>query len=71
MDIMMTEKRLEQMEKIEHMMGAASFNHTDVDWSTEDTSFWVAGHRSVRPHERSLGPLTETDGDVTVVDNLG
>ena len=33
--------------------------------------FWVAGHRLVRPHERLLEPLTETDGDETMMDNLG
>ena len=34
---MMTEQRLEQTEKVEHMEGS---NQTDVDWTTEDTSFW-------------------------------
>ena len=33
--------------------------------------FWVAGHRPVKPHEGSLEPLTETDGDETVMDNPG
>ena len=42
------------------------------DWTTEDTSsFWVAGHRPVRPNERSLEPLTERDGDETMMDNHG
>ena len=31
----------------------------------------MAECRPVRPHERPLKPLTETDGDETVVDNLG
>ena len=31
----------------------------------------MAGHRLVRLHERSLEPLTETDGDETLMDNLG
>ena len=35
------------------------------------TTFWMAGHRPVRPHERSLEPLTETDGDETMVDSPG
>ena len=48
-----------------------SGNQTGVDWTTEDTSFRVAGHRPVRPHERSLEPLTETDGDETMMDNPG
>ena len=32
---------------------------------------WVAGQRPVRPHARSLEPLTETDGDETMLDKLG
>ena len=35
------------------------------------TTFLVAGHRLVRPHERSLEPFTETDGDETMMDNPG
>ena len=31
----------------------------------------MAGHKSVRPHERSLEPLTETDGDETMMHNPG
>ena len=50
---------------------AASWNQTEVDWNTEDTSFWVARQRPVRTNERSLEPLTETDGDETMMDNPG
>ena len=32
--------------------------------------FWVAEHGPVRPHERSLEPLTGTDGCGTMMDNL-
>ena len=31
----------------------------------------LTGHRLVGPYERSLEPLTETDGDETMMDNLG
>ena len=40
----------------------------DGNWTTEDTSFWVAGRRL---NERSLEPLTETDGDETMMNHLG
>ena len=54
--------------------GTASYNQTNVDWTKGCvffTTFWVAGHSPVRPHERSLEPLTETDGDETMMDNRG
>ena len=51
--------------------GAASGNHTDVDWNTKDTFFGVAGHRFARPLERSLESLTGTDGDETMMDKPG
>ena len=67
-DIMMTEKRLEPMENIEHI----SCIQTDVDWNTEDASFWVAESTdwSDQANEQ-LEPLTDTDGDETMMDNLG
>ena len=74
MDILMTEKRLEQTENIDHMRGLPLANKTNVDWTTWCvlfTTFWMAGHRPVGPHERSLGPLSETDGDETMMDNPG
>ena len=76
MDIMMTEKRLEQTGKIEHMRGLSQVlkqmltGRKDV-FCTTFTNFSVARHRLARPHERSLEPLTETDGDETVMDNPG
>ena len=74
MDITMTEERLEQTEKIEHMRGVLRHNQTNDDWTKGCvffTTFWVAGHRPVRPQERSLEPLTETVGDETMMDNPG
>ena len=64
----MTEKRLEQMENIEHI----SCIQTDVDWNTEDASCWVAESTdwSDQANEQ-LEPLTDTDGDETMMDNLG
>ena len=47
---------------------------TNVDWTKRCvffTTFCVARHRPVRPRERSLEPLTETDGDETTMDNSG
>ena len=64
MDIMITKKRTEQTEKMPH-----ANKQIDVDWTTEGTSFWVARHRPVRPIERSLEPLTQTDGDDAMMDN--
>ena len=32
--------------------------------------FWMAGHRLVRPQEQSLEPLTETDREEMIADNL-
>ena len=49
-------------------------NQTDADWTKGCVFFatsWVAGHRLVRPHERSLERLTETDGDETMMGNPG
>ena len=54
--------------------GTASRNQTNVDWTKGCvffTTFWMAGHRLVRPQERSLEPLTETDGDETMMYNPG
>ena len=51
--------------------GAASGNHTDVDWNTKDTFLGVAGHRLARPRERSWESLTGTDGDETMMDKPG
>ena len=64
MDIMMTEKHLEQTEKIEHVRRLPHVIKTNVDWTKGCvffTIFWMAEHRLVRPQERSLEPLTETD----------
>ena len=58
MDIMMTEKHLEQTEKFEHM------NRRHILLSG-------AGHRPARPRERSLAPLIGTDGDETMMDKPG
>ena len=50
---------------------ATSCNQADVDWTTEDASFWVAGHRLLRLNEKSLEPLIETDADETMMVNYG
>ena len=65
----MTGKRLGR--KIRTHEGTASCHHLDVEWTAEDSSFWAAGHRLVRPSERSLEPLVETAGDETTMDNPG
>ena len=70
-DIMMTEKRSEQIEKIEHGVGLPQVIKQMLTVPQKTHPFWVAGHRLVRPHERPLEPLTETDGDETMMDNLG
>ena len=73
MDIMMTEKRSEQTEKIEHVRGHPDvikqmlMGHPDV---SSLQPFGWPGHRLVRPQERWLEPLAETDGDETM-DNPG
>ena len=70
-DIMMTEKRSEQIEKIEHGVGLPQVIKQMLTVPQKTHPFWVAGHRLVRPHERPLEPLTQTDGDETMMDNLG
>ena len=58
----MTEKHLGQTGTHE---GIASDNQTDVRW-TKGCSFfatyWIAGHKLVGPHERSLEPVTDRRG---------
>ena len=52
----------------------ASCNQTYVDWTKGCVffaAFWMTGRGLVRPHERLLEPVTETDGDETMIDNLG
>ena len=66
MDIMMTEKRLQ----IEHMRGLHHAIKRMWTGRKDVSSFWVAEHGPVRPHERSLEPLTGTDGCGTMMDNL-
>ena len=46
-------------------------SHTGWLVGPQKTSFWVAGHTLVRPSARTLEPLTETDGDETMMDNPG
>ena len=74
MDNMLTEKLSVQTEKIgrvgrlllaiKQMLSGRKDASSSQPWG-------VAVHRLVRPHERSLEPLTETDGDDTMMDNLG
>ena len=74
MYIMVTEQRLEQTEKIEHIRRlphAIKQMLTGRKDVSSFTTFWVAEHRPVRPHERPLEPLTETDGDETGDDDAG
>ena len=71
MNIMMAEKRLEQKEKIEHTRRQVQVIKQIMIGPQETQSFSVAGHRRVRPHERSLEPLIETYGDETMMDNFG
>ena len=51
----------------------ASRNQSDVDWTTEDTSFFVLQGTDLkdRPNEKSLEPLIETDGDETMMESHG
>ena len=60
MDIMMTEKRLE----IEHVRGLHHAIKQMWTGRKDVSSFWVAGHGPVRPHERSLEPLTTQERPV-------
>ena len=66
----MTEQRLEQTEKVEHMKGPHAIKQM-LTGPQKTHPLWVAGHRHVRPNERSLEPLAGTDGDETMMDNHG
>ena len=64
----------DETEKIEHMRGlphAIKQNVVRTEGCVFFSTFSVAGHRLVRPQERSLIPLTVTDGDETMMDNPG
>ena len=67
MDIMMTE----QTEKVQLMSGLPYAIKQMLTGPEKTHFFWVASHRPARPNERSLKPLTETDGDETMMDNHG
>ena len=71
MDIMMTEQRVEQTEKVEHMWRLPHAIKQMLSEPPKTHPFWVAGHRLVRPNVRSLEPLTETDGHDTMLDHVG
>ena len=61
-DIMMTEQRLEQVEKVEHGKGLP---HAIKQMLTGHSRHTFCGGRA--PSERSLEPLTDTEGDETVM----
>ena len=76
MDIMMTEERSEQTEKIEHMRGLPSCNQTVKQMLTgrpDVSSLQPFGWQGtdLYDHERSLEPLTQTNRDKTTMDNHG
>ena len=62
---------MEQTEKIEHMRRPLHPMKQMLIGPQKNTFLWVAGHRLVRPNERSFEPSTETDGDETLMDNPG
>ena len=67
---MITAQRLEQTEKVEHISGLLHVIE-QILVGPQKTSFSMAGHRLVRPNERFSEPLTDTDGDETVMENHG
>ena len=61
--MMGAEQRLEQSNPVDHTSGILQANQTDVDWTRQDTSCWMAGHRPKRPNMRTiLKPLEPLHG---------
>ena len=60
--------KIEHMRRLPHAIKHMLIGRKDVSSSQR---FWMTGRGLVRPHERLLEPVTETDGDETMIDNLG
>ena len=74
MDIIMTEKRLEQIQSVDHMRRLPHAITQILTGRKQASSIppynlWVARHRDVRLNERSMEPMFETDGDETMMDH--